>query len=188
MSESLLPPNSSALELAVSRTGAQLSALPVPARYVRDPKLCPGGLLPYLAWELSVDEWIAEWSEEVKRRVIGESVTIHRHKGTRGAVRRALAAVFGEEGFTLIEGAAAGHYDGSKAYNGLHYHTYGNYWARYSVLIKQPVSIQQAASLRRMLAWVAPARCHLQRLDFTQGINAYNGAIRYDNTFTHGVA
>lgn len=188
MSESLLPPNASRLERSAAASGAHISGLPTPPRYVRNPSACPAPLLPFLAWELSVDEWNPNWGEDVKRKVITESVNIHRHKGTRGAVSRALAAVFGADNFTLIEGANAGRYDGTKAYNGLHYYTHGDYWARYSVLIKQPISIEQAATLRRLLAFVAPVRCHLHRLDFTQGLNAYNGAIRYDNTFTHGVA
>lgn len=188
MSESLLPPNASTLERAISATGAQLSALLVPTRFVRDSQRCPEALLPFLAWELSVDEWNTDWGEDVKRSVIAASVQVHRHKGTRGAVRRALAAIFGDTGFTLIEGADAGHYDGSKAYNGLHYYSGGAYWASYSVLLSRPISIKQAASVRRILAWVAPARCHLQALNYEQSLNAYDGAIRYDNTYTHGVS
>lgn len=188
MSESLLPSNSTTLERAISATGAGLSDLPVPTRFVRDPQRCPGELLPYLAWELSVDEWNSDWAEEVKRQVIAESISIHRHKGACGSVRRALAAIFGDTSFTLIEGADAGHYDGSKHYNGLHFYGRENNWAKYSVLIAKPISIQQAATVRRILSSVAPARCHLLALNFEQALNSYDGAIRYDNTFTHGVA
>lgn len=187
MSE-LLPHNSTALERAIVKTGASLSELPLPARHVRNPATCPVALLPFLAWELSVDEWDPAWGEDVKRAVIAASIDIHRHKGTRGAVRRALAAIFGTTEFTLIEGADAGYYDGSKHYNGLHFYGREANWAKYSVLIAKPISIQQAASVRRILAWVAPARCHLYALSFEQALNAYDGAIRYDNTFTHGVA
>jgi phage tail P2-like protein len=187
MSE-LLPANSTALERAIANTGASLSTLPVPARHVRNPETCPVALLPFLAWELSVDEWDPDWGEDVKRAVIAASIDIHRHKGTRGAVRRALAAIFGDGTFTLIEGADAGFYDGSKHYNGLHFYGREANWAKYSVLISKPITIAQAASVRRVLAWVAPARCHLAALSFEQALNAYNGAIRYDNTFTHGVA
>ncbi|MCY1379282.1 hypothetical protein D3C81_2160510 [compost metagenome] len=54
--------------------------------------------------------------------------------------------------------------------------------------INRPISQETAADVRRILAAVAPARCHLHALNFTQALNAYDGAIRYDNTFTHGVA
>lgn len=184
----LLAPNASALERAVGKSGAGISNLPTPARHVRNPVTCPTNLLPFLAWELSVDEWNPGWGEDVKRAVIAASINIHRHKGTLGAVRRALAAIFGDTGFTLIEGADAGYYDGSKRYNGLHFYGRESNWAKYSVLIAKPITIQQAASVRRILAWVAPARCHLLALNFEQALNAYDGAIRYDNSYTHGVA
>lgn len=184
----LLAPNASALERAVGKSGAVISNLPAPARHVRNPATCPANLLPFLAWELSVDEWNPGWGEDVRRAVIAASINIHRHKGTLGAVRRALAAIFGDTGFTLIEGADAGYYDGSKHYNGLHFYGRESNWAKYSVLIAKPITIQQAASVRRILAWVAPARCHLLALNFEQALNAYDGAIRYDNSYTHGVA
>lgn len=188
MSKSLLPPNASQLESAAAASGAHISALPTPPRYVRNPSACPAPLLPFLAWELSVDEWNPKWGDDVKRAVIAQSINIHRHKGTLGAVRRALAAIFGDTGFTLIEGADAGYYDGSKRHNGLHFYGREANWAKYSVLIERPITITQAASVRRILAWIAPARCHLLALNFEQALNAYDGAIRYDNAFTHGVA
>jgi phage tail P2-like protein len=188
MNNPLLPPNATALEHAASQSAARISDLPAPPRHVRNPATCPAELLPFLAWELSVDEWNPGWGEDVKRTVLAASVNVHRHKGTLGAVRRALAAIFGDTEFTIIEGADAGTYDGTKHYNGLHYHSGGAYWAMYSVLIAKPITISQAASVRRILAWVAPARCHLAALSFEQALNAYDGAIRYDNSYTHGVA
>jgi phage tail P2-like protein len=50
-------------------------------------------LLPWLAWALSVDSWNADWPEAIKRVVIAESVVVHRHKGTIGALRRAIGAL-----------------------------------------------------------------------------------------------
>lgn len=187
MSE-LLPPSSTTLERAAANSGAGLSALPTPPRHVRNPLTCPPALLPFLAWELSVDEWNSGWGEGVKRAVLASSVTIHRHKGTLGAVRRALQAIFGDVEFTIIEGAGAGIYDGSKLHSGLHVYGASESWAEYIVLVDQAISIAQAASVRRLISWVAPARCRLSALNFQQAINAYDGTIRYDNTFTHGVA
>jgi phage tail P2-like protein len=183
-----LPSNATTLERALATAQAAISDLPVPARYVRDAANCPAALLPFLAWEMSVDEWDANWGEDVKRRVIAESVNVHRHKGTLGSVRRALEAIFVDIPFTIVEGAHAGYYDGSKTYSGLYFYGRENNWAKYSVLISRPITQAQATSVRRILAWIAPARCQLLALNFEQALNAYDGAIRYDNSYTHGVA
>jgi phage tail P2-like protein len=188
MSDQLLPPNASALMRDIAAGFADISDMPVLGRYVRNPGKCPSGLLPFLAWELSVDEWNPAWGDDVKRRVIAESAAVHRHKGTLGAVRRALEAIFVDIPFQIIEGADAGFYDGSKRYNGLHFYGRESNWAKYSVLISRPITLVQAASVRRILAWIAPARCHLLALNFEQALNAYDGAIRYDNSYPHGVA
>lgn len=184
----LLPPNSSQLERGLAAAQQHLGALPVHIRHIRNPLTCPTALLPFLAWELSVDEWNPDWSEEVKRRVIAESLAVHRRKGTRGAVRRALEAIFGEGKVTLLEGVGAGCYDGSGLHNGIN--RYGNegHWARYSVFLGVPITRRQAAEVRRVLAWVAPARCHLMGLNFDQASYTYNGEHRHNTTITHGVA
>ncbi|MDE3738582.1 phage tail protein I [Pseudomonas resinovorans] len=187
MSE-LLPPNCTGLEQRLANAHRHLSSLPVDIRQVRNPAACPVELLPYLAWELSVDEWNPSWGEDVKRRVVAQSVGVHRRKGTRGSVLRALEAIFGTGRFTLIEGAVAGFYDGSKRHNGLHFYGTEENWAMYSVLVDRPITLQQAAEVRRILRWVAPARCHLLALDFAQALHAYDGQIRYDNSYPHGVA
>lgn len=184
----LLPPNSTGLERRLAEAQQHLGDLPVEIRHLRTPATCPPALLPHLAWELSVDEWNPAWGEDVKRRVIAESIRVHRHKGTRGAVRRALEALFGHDGFVLIEGAVAGYHDGSKTHDGLHYYGREENWAKYSVLIKQPITLQQAVEARRLLAQVAPARCHLLALNYERALHAYNGEIRHDNTYPHGVA
>lgn len=57
------------------------------------PYECPVEFLPYLAWALSVDLYEDEWPEEVKRDVIAASPIVHRFKGTRFAVERALKAL-----------------------------------------------------------------------------------------------
>lgn len=184
----LLPPNATPLERNLATTGERLDDLPMPIRDLRNPQRCPAALLPYLAWELSVDEWNPGWGEGTKRRVIAESVSVHRRKGTRGSVRRALEAILGDVPFTIIEGVAAGYYDGSKPHDGHYYYGRGINWARYSVIVALPLSRSQADSVRRTLAAIAPARCQLLALDFVQAANAYDGTLRYDNTYTHGVA
>lgn len=92
--ETILPPNASpelrAIEQAMAETKAAIHA-PITALW--DVSACPVDVLPWLAWGLSVDVWDAGWSEETKRRVIAQSVELHRIKGTRGAVQLALAAL-----------------------------------------------------------------------------------------------
>ncbi|CAE7405611.1 J [Symbiodinium microadriaticum] len=72
---------------------ARLGAVPVPIKWLWHVDLCPPELLPWLAWALSVDEWDPAWSDDQKREVIAASAAIHRIKGTRAAVERALATL-----------------------------------------------------------------------------------------------
>lgn len=90
---SLLPPNSTQLERALAGAAERFSALPLPHRELMDPSITPAQLLPWLAWEVSVDEWAPEWQEQQKRGAIAASISIHRHKGTIGAVRAGLAGI-----------------------------------------------------------------------------------------------
>jgi phage tail P2-like protein len=92
-SQSLLPPNSTALERGLSLATERASTLPVRIRDAWSPQNCPAGMLPWLAWALSVDEWDAAWSEQQKRDTIAASIQVHRVKGTLGALRRALSAL-----------------------------------------------------------------------------------------------
>ncbi len=90
---SLLPPNATTAEIAVEQTTARLGKIPVEIGKLWNPATCPVELLPWLAWALSVDEWESQWSEQTRREVIKQSAKVHRNKGTRGAVERALRAV-----------------------------------------------------------------------------------------------
>lgn len=89
--EHLLPPNATLLERALSASDARMLALPTwVIRAVWDADRCPLHLLPYLAAAWSVDEWEPSWSEAEKRQAIRDSVWLHQHKGTVGALKRAL--------------------------------------------------------------------------------------------------
>ncbi|MGM0985426.1 MAG: phage tail protein I [Pseudomonadota bacterium] len=87
----LLPPNRTPLERRVA--ASHPLALPVELRRLWDPATCPAHLLPFLAWAFSVDQWSSDWPERVKRDVIAASAKVHRIKGTRLAVDRALEAM-----------------------------------------------------------------------------------------------
>ncbi|QKJ48262.1 phage tail protein I [Proteus columbae] len=87
---SLLPSGSSPLEKAAAIACQSLQTLPVPLRQLWNANTCPVDLLPYLAWAWSVDRWDENWSESVKRQVVRDSMFIHRHKGTIGAIKRVV--------------------------------------------------------------------------------------------------
>ncbi|WP_367268890.1 phage tail protein I [uncultured Brevundimonas sp.] len=90
----LLPPNSSALELAIDATAAsRLQALQTAVRRRWNPQTCPPAWLGVLAWALSVDTWRSDWPEATKRSVIAASPKVHRLKGTVAAVRGAIEAL-----------------------------------------------------------------------------------------------
>lgn len=74
----------------MAETVARVSDVPVLVRESWNPDTCPAELLPWLAWAFSVDEWDATWTEQEKRDVIKASVEVHKHKGTIGAIDRAL--------------------------------------------------------------------------------------------------
>lgn len=78
------------MELAA---GERIEAIPVPARTMWSPQNVPAQVLPFLAWQFSVDTWEPSWTEEQKRAAIQASYVVHRQKGTIGAVRRALSAL-----------------------------------------------------------------------------------------------
>lgn len=88
----LLPPNATLLERALSASDRRTLWAPTwVIRAAWDPDLCPAHLLPYLAAAWSVDEWDPTWPDDVKRAVIRDSLWLHQHKGTVGALKRSLA-------------------------------------------------------------------------------------------------
>ena len=91
--DSLLPYNSTALEFAAERAIREGLDTDVPIDRLWSAQDCPVDLLPILAWALSVDYWDADWPENIKRQVIAASVFVHKHKGTRAALDKALDAL-----------------------------------------------------------------------------------------------
>jgi hypothetical protein len=112
---------------------------------------------------------------------------VHRIKGTVASIRRAIAAAgYGDS--QLIEGDSATFHDDTYDHDGSR--TYGDPtgWARYRFVLTRPISNPQAAQVRRLLGRVAPARCELIELVFTEASNLYNGAIVHDGLYNHGIA
>ncbi|ECI2684853.1 phage tail protein I [Salmonella enterica subsp. enterica serovar Reading] len=91
---SLLPPSASHAERAQEQaTTENILILDTNmVRKVKNPDTCPSHLLPWLAWEMAVDFWQDDWSEAQKRQVLRDAAYVHQHRGTPGAVLRALSA------------------------------------------------------------------------------------------------
>ncbi|MDO9177437.1 MAG: phage tail protein I [Agitococcus sp.] len=90
---SLLPPNASKLERNIESLTERLELLPPDFESIWNANTCSVAMLPWLAWAFSVDEWDANRPEAQQRQVINDSVFIHKHKGTRAAVERALSSI-----------------------------------------------------------------------------------------------
>lgn len=89
----LLPPNATKTERDLEQVIARMVQVPVPINTLWNVDACPEAMLPYLAWALSVDVWDASWPVEIKRNVLRDAVPMHRLKGTRASVERALGAL-----------------------------------------------------------------------------------------------
>lgn len=92
---SILPPASTALEKALEQIAAKRTDLPVQLRSYRQPANLDMSILPWLAWELSLDNWSSDWSEDVKRARVRQAIPIARQKGTAAAVRATVASFGG---------------------------------------------------------------------------------------------
>lgn len=183
----LLPPNATPQEHALDDATARVGGVPVIVRELWDPDTCPNNLLAWLAWAFGVDEWDNNWSDEAKRNTIRSAVAVQRKKGSVWSVKEVIkAAGYGDS--ILIEGNSNHFYDGAGHHNGLF--TYGDAteWARYRFILMRPITNKQAAQVRRILDYTAPARCHLIELIFTEVPNIYDGTTYYDGTYNHGVA
>ncbi|MGC0151882.1 phage tail protein I [Chromobacterium vaccinii] len=186
MSRHLLPPNRTALEAALADALA-LELDPSALRGLADSARCPAAVLPWLAWERSVEQFDAAKTDEERRALIASSVDVHRHKGTIAAVRQ----VFRDLGLGEVqidEGTGGYRYDGAVAYDGFPSYGDADGWAEYRVRIDKLLSVEQARAARALLADVAPARCVLFGLDFSGAELIYNDMATYDGGYTFGVA
>ncbi|AHE50086.1 tail fiber protein [Aeromonas hydrophila 4AK4] len=182
----LLPPSATRLEHLAAATLAS-TVTPEVITATRFADTCPVPLLPWLAWARSVDWWELAESEDQQRALISASFRLHQRKGTPWAIKEALAVLgFGDS--TIIERATGRRYDGTLAYNGNEPHGDPSQWAVYRVILARPVTTVQANRIRRLLAEMAPARCHLAALDYTQAPITYNGAATYNGNYNHGAS
>lgn len=182
---SLLPKNSSRLERALETavTGYD-NAAQVPALWNGD--TCPKGLLPWLAWEVSVDDWETDWSEEKKRAAINGSLDIHEQKGTPAAILNALA-IRGQPDAILIERADCIKHNGEATRNGYRRRGGAARWATFRIILQRPITIDQSQAILRMINSVKRNCCHLVDMDFTAAALRHNGGAVRDGQYTRGL-
>ncbi|EPP8230482.1 phage tail protein I [Escherichia coli] len=143
--------------------------------------------LPWLGeqFSLSGDGWELAESDDDRRMLIKAAIELHRYKGTPWSIR-AVIRRFGFGEVDLIEGTGRLSYDGNRSYNGLFVHGDAAAWAVYRVILKQPITNDQAAMLRQTLAAFAPARCHLASLEYQSVAIRYNNTAIHDGSYNHG--
>ncbi|EHD2239378.1 TPA: phage tail protein I [Vibrio vulnificus] len=89
-----LPPSASKLERVLEQIfWEEIGLIERDIRDFLNPWACREDLLPYLAWELSVDDWDDSWPIETKRRVCATALDIHIYKGTRYAIDKSIEAI-----------------------------------------------------------------------------------------------
>ena len=96
------------------------------------------------------------------------------------------AAGYGDA--TVIEHFGRDFHNGEHLRNGAINRAKADHWAEYRVTLVRPITIEQAAQVRLILKKVAPARCHLKVLDFTQALNLHNNTIYRNGAYTRGTA
>lgn len=90
----ILPPNSTPLERAIVDASMAIELDTDPIRTLNDPQRIDAKLLPWLAWARDVLVWPKDADEITRRRLVAESLQLHRRQGTLWAFRK-VAALFG---------------------------------------------------------------------------------------------
>jgi len=91
--QSLLPTNASNILIDLEKSYSKLSALEAKNKDVFNPNQAAENILPWIAWGFSIDAWDDNWSHETKREMINNTISLHKIKGTRKAVQKALEII-----------------------------------------------------------------------------------------------
>ena len=94
----LLPPNATKFEINFEKAFAQVKDVEINIRSFNDPMSAQVQVLPWMAWERSVDVWNKNWSDAQKRQAIKTSLYNHSIKGTVESLELALNSL----GFPVI--------------------------------------------------------------------------------------
>lgn len=84
----LLPPNATDFENKIVETTSKATDLNTDLTSLIRIDDAPSNFLSILAWQFSVDRWQDDWSDEVKRTQIKNSIKVHTYKGTNFALRQ----------------------------------------------------------------------------------------------------
>lgn len=191
MAEQQLPPALAGDErfaLLGELLGESMAELDMNAMLVYLVDLLKPSLLPFLADQFSLlDEaaWLLAESADARRNLIKSSADLHRYKGTPWAIREVIRLLgFGE--ITLQEGLSGQIRNGTIHRDGSHVHGDPTSWPCYRVFLKRPITIDQAALIRRLLLSVAPARCRLVSLDYSAVAIRHNGRVQRNGQYNRG--
>ena len=188
---SLLPSSATHLQHALALATAKATDLNHNViRDSRNPMTCAADLLPWLAWENSIDDaegWVFAEGETEKRALIADYIAKHEYKGTPYSIRR-LFRDLGLGEIDIIEDVGKIRYDGKVTHDGTYLHgSTGDTWATYNIIVKeQPITNDQADFLKTILRGIAPARCELRQIIYTRVAIRYNNTAIYDGTYNYG--
>ena len=163
----------------------------VAAVVVMDVDNLPASAIQHMAEQLSIlDEpaWELVETDSARRNLLKRAFELHRFKGTLYATRLVFS-MLGLGDVQILEGRGGKIRDGTYIRNG--YVVRGDaseQWAVYRVICSRLLTLKQAAVARRMLAYIAPARCALYDIDFSGAALIRNGYAKRDGTYSRGSA
>lgn len=143
--------------------------------------------LPFLAEQFSLtgDGWELAESETQKRDLLKRAIELHRYKGTPWAVRE-IIRLYGFGEVEIIENLFDWCLDGSAKLDGTHFLGDEQEWARYLIVFNEPITNDQAISLRKAILSYAPKRSYLERIDFMEAAFRLDGSIQLDGQYNLG--
>lgn len=150
----------------------------------------PALLLPWHADEYSLTGlggWNLATSNYQKRELIKSAVELHAYKGTPWSIREIVRRLgFGE--IDIITGLNHLYFDGSANYDGKYFYGDSDKWSYYRVVLNTAVTNTEAAVLKQVLRYFAPAHCTLIALDYRAATLLYDGTANYDGEYNYGEA
>ena len=193
MSATLIPNNGSRLQHDLARlTAAEAAALDIAViNRSRSPQQCDAHWLPWLAWERSIGDdegWRFAETEQARRDLIGGYIAKHQHKGTPSVIRQLFRDLrLGE--IDIIERVAKLRYNGEATFDGTH--IFGGApgdWAKYAIVVRRPITNEQANILRNILEQITPKRCELVYIDYRATALVWSGEITFNGAYNFGAA
>lgn len=186
----LLPKSSTQLERDLATTCADAEALPVKLRALWNPDECPSAFLPWLGETFNLmgyNGWDLAESDDARRQLIKGAVELHRHKGTVGSIRNVIRRLgLGE--VEIIENVGVLIRNGLRARNGYMYRGDPKKLAVYRVILRKPITNDMAEKLKKTLVEFAPARCHLESMEYQEFTISHNGFAKRDGSYNRGSA